>query len=182
MPERDKVFPDERIADGNLSVARELAAAGGLKPPQASLRRAVSTSYYAVFHALAKVCADRLVGATRSRRPNKAWVEVYRGLVHGNCVTACEAARNIAFPQDLKDFADAFVQLQRARESCDYDPMVRLNRNETLTYIALAGEAIDRLRSAAATDQVAFATFLLITTKGAKNARTKVNSGREGSI
>lgn len=175
-------MPDGRLASGLLSTCRRLVKPHAKRPSQANLRRAISTAYYAVFHALAKMCADRLVGSTKSTRPNKAWVEVYRGLVHGECVSACENARNINFPQEIKDFSDAFVQLQRAREVCDYDPMVRPTKKQALMYVSLAEQTIAALNSASNKDQCAFATWVLITSKGAKRARVRVKEGKEGHL
>jgi hypothetical protein len=175
-------MPDGRLAPGLLATSRRLVRPDSKRPSQANLRRAISTAYYAVFHALAKMCADRLVGATKSTRPNKAWVEVYRGLVHGECVTACEGARNINFPDEIKDFADSFVQLQRARESCDYDPMVRPTKDQARMYIFLAERTIEALRSTSTKDQIAFTTWVLITSKGAKRARVQVREGKEGKL
>ena len=175
-------MPDGKLASGLLATSRRLVRPDTKRPSQASLRRAISTAYYAVFHALAKLCADRLVGATKVTRPNKAWVEVYRGLIHGECVSACQGARNVNFPESLKNFADAFVQLQRARETCDYDPMARPTKREALFYVSLAERSIAALKAVPAKDQIAFATWVLITSKGAKSARVRVRENRVGEI
>ena len=50
---------------------------------QARLRRAISTAYYAMFHALAKSNADALIGSTPQSRGLAAWSQVYRALEHG---------------------------------------------------------------------------------------------------
>ena len=164
---------DGALASGLITTAKRLVPPSGKRPPQANLRRSISTCYYAVFHELAKVCADSLVGATKSKRPNKAWVEVYRGLVHGPCKQACERAKNIAFPQEIHDFADAFLQLQDARHLADYDPSERFNKEQARFYIALAERAIMALRSTNNIDRKAFATWVLITSKGAEEARKR---------
>ena len=75
-----------------LVTARQLAKARPSKPRQADLRRAVSTSYYAAFHALAQDCADRLVGTTR-QRSEPAWRQAYRALDHVNL--AQQAVRDL---------------------------------------------------------------------------------------
>ncbi len=38
------------------------------RPKQADLRRAISTAYYAVFHALCRMCADSLTGKGKKTR------------------------------------------------------------------------------------------------------------------
>ena len=46
-----------------LATARRLAKASPQKPRQSDLKRAISTAYYALFHAMARNAADMLVGA-----------------------------------------------------------------------------------------------------------------------
>jgi hypothetical protein len=65
------------IAEDLLRQADHLATYEGLNPSQASLRRAVSTAYYAVFHLLAEAAARRWSGAP------EAQTGVERGFQHG---------------------------------------------------------------------------------------------------
>ncbi len=51
-------------------------------------RRAVSTAYYAVFHALARLCADELIG--KNGRSSRDYERVYRALDHGPLKSAFE--------------------------------------------------------------------------------------------
>src|SRR5690625_3909949 len=155
-------MPDIRLADGLIATSSALQQAGGRRPKQADLRRAVSGAYYAVFHELARTCADVLVGATKRNRPNKAWVEVYRGLEHGAVKDACRRANKIDFPQEIKDFAEAFGQLQSVRHQADYDPMIRFTKLCALACITLSQDSIDALKGAPKSDRVAFATWVLI--------------------
>ncbi len=172
-------MPDTTLAKGLLASAKRLCPSVGQKRPrQADLRCAVSAAYYAVFHELARRCADALCGATKSRRPNKAWVEVYRGLEHGSVKQACARAHSISFPQEIKDFSDAFKQLQAARHAADYDPMIRLSKVEALSFITLAEDSIAALKNVGANDRLAFATWVLITSKGANDARSRVKAGQ----
>jgi hypothetical protein len=136
----------------------------------------VSSSYFAVYHALAKVVADALVGARASAGPNRAWVEVYRGLEHGRVKAMCKRARNVAFPNEIKDFADAFRQLQDARHRADCDPQERLTKEDAEFYAALAATSIGKLRAVPARDTVAFAAWVLVASKGADDARRKART------
>ena len=72
------------ISQGDLiAAARELAGTtGGPPPTQASLRRAVSTTDYALFHCMAENCADMLVGTLGTNRSQPAWQQAYRALQH----------------------------------------------------------------------------------------------------
>lgn len=176
-------MPDTALAAGLIASAKALfEVPGPRRPAQANLRRAVSSAYYAVFHQLARTCADALVGVSRRRRPNRAWVEVYRGLEHGAALNACVSAANVAFPEGVKTFADAFRQLQLAREAADYDPMIRLGKLETLGYITLAEDSIAALEAVSRIDRTAFATWVLITTRGARNARSRVRTGNSRAV
>lgn len=80
-----------------LETARKLANANQRRPKQADLRRAVSTAYYAVFHALAHECADRFIG-TGDQRSEAAWTQVYRALEHGFAAKQARKARELGFP------------------------------------------------------------------------------------
>lgn len=162
-------MPDAKLADGHLAVARRLAATK--RPSQSEIRRSISSSYYAVFHALARTCANSLVGRTPSQRPNKAWVEVYRGLNHGICKKACEQANDVAFPDCIKAFADTFQQLQEQRHKADYDPNTRFSKAQAETWYEIARLSIASLRSANNTDKKAFSAWVLISSQGAKSAR-----------
>jgi uncharacterized protein (UPF0332 family) len=162
-------MPDAKLADGHLAVAKRLA--NTKRPSQSEIRRSISSSYYAVFHALARTCANSLVGKTPSRRPNKAWVEVYRGLNHGVCQKACEQANKVNFPDSILDFADAFSQLQEHRHKADYDPHIRFTKENAEHWYGLAQESVTRLRSASGLDKRAFAAWVLISSQGAKKSR-----------
>lgn len=175
-------MPDTTLADGLIKSAAILIASRKGRVSQANLRRAISATYYAVFHELAKHCADSLVGKTKSKRPNKAWVEVYRGLDHGTCKDACSRAAKVSFPAELKDFSDAFEQLQAARHSADYDPMIRISKAEALLYLSLANASIAAIRAVPRRDKIAFATWVLITTKGARDARARARDGRARAL
>ena len=162
--------PDPALADGLLRTARRLIPQGQ-KPDQARLRRSVSSSYYAMFHGLARMCADSLVGTQQSKRSNKAWVEVYRGLAHTACLEACKNAHMVNFPQEVKDFADAFKQLQESRHIADYDPTARFTKDTAEEKLGLAEISIGALKSISSKNKKAFATWVLITSHGAKQAR-----------
>ncbi len=59
-----------------IVTARKLANASPKKPRQADLKRAISTAYYALFHAMAKDASDMLVGVGLNR-PDRAWTHTY---------------------------------------------------------------------------------------------------------
>ena len=144
-----------------IVTARRLARANPRRPRQANLKRAVSTAYYATFHALARLCADLIigVGADRSR---PAWRQVYRALDHGFARNACSQAGNLGFLADVQDFANSFVQLQEERHRADYDPDARYSRAEAQLLISNAEQAISGLRRSRRPDLRAFSALVLL--------------------
>ena len=127
-----------------IAVSRLLTATPrpNTQPLQDSLRRAVSTAYYAMFHALASSNADCLVGTPHDSLTEHAWSRIYRGLNHN------AAKRNLSqdwglFSPQIKQFAETFVQMQEQRHSADYDRNKAFTLSETLALIDLAEAAIE---------------------------------------
>jgi len=166
-------MPDENLPDSLIVTARKLLPAQGGDPSQADQRRAISTAYYAVFHALARCAANSLVGDDSRTRPKMAWVEVYRGLGHGTCKQACRRANTINFPEEIHIFADEFVQLHAARENADYDPFERPNLETARLQIDMAEKCIQLLNDTPLKDKIAFVSWVLITSRGAELARKR---------
>lgn len=82
-------------------------------------RRAVSTAYYAAFHAMAKLCADYLVGFTQQSDPDYA--RVYRALEHGPMKQAFGQSPLKDNPK-LRKIGVNIVKLQAERFRADYLP------------------------------------------------------------
>jgi hypothetical protein len=88
-----------------------LVESGRGKPSQVNLRRAMSSGYYALFHALARTCANMFVGGVNAGRGTLAWQRAYRAVDHGLAKAAClETTALQAFPQEIRDFADLFFE------------------------------------------------------------------------
>jgi hypothetical protein len=151
-----------RMSDDLLVLARRLIKnSGAQKPRQIYLKRAVSTAYYAVFHAMAKSNADMFLGVAKASRSETAWQQAYRAMDHGPAKKACQAAQNLNFPVGIKACAAAFATLQEKRHSCDYDPLHRLTRQDALDALAEATAAVKALKLATPKDRRAFAAQLL---------------------
>ena len=162
---------DAELSSGLIETAELLVSLES--PSEAALRRAISASYYAVFHALAKLVADSLIGEDPNVRPTKAWIEVYCGLNRGTCRGACANAKSVGFPDEIHGFAEAFVQLQAARHEADYDPTYAPDTKMAQFLVRLADVNIRMLREVGKEDKKAFAAWVLITGPGAKAARDK---------
>jgi hypothetical protein len=149
------------VTDDLIATARLLAGAGSRRPRQVDLKRAISTAYYALYHAMAGDAADLLVGK-RSSRSTGAWVQVHRALEHGFAKDACKKARSQGFTLGICSCADAFVKLQEARHEADYNPIHRVYRADAVAAITLAEQAIKDLRSSTRSDRTAFAVHVLL--------------------
>jgi hypothetical protein len=140
-----------------FEIADRLARLDSGRPRQASLRRAVSTAYYAVFHALAYLCSDRLVGW------GKSWEfvsPIYRSLDHARAKTVLTSW----LPKHGSDIAligQTFIELQEKRHIADYDPEPRHGRAETIDLIDQARTAITRITSLSPEDKLRLATQLI---------------------
>lgn len=147
-----------------LETARDLAGASGGPPPsQASLRRAVSTTYYALFHCMAENCADMLVGEAGSGRSQSAWLQAYRALEHGLAKQRCDRKDFIRrFPLQIQGFAENFATMQGKRHTADYDPSESFDQSAVIRDIDLAEQRIVQFRQAPERDRRAFAAYVLM--------------------
>lgn len=137
-----------------LQVARALAA--GPAPVDAELRRAISSAYYALFHATLELAAVRFVGAPHSH--TAAYALIYRGFVHSRMKDVCRAIdrpilgqrhqtllQRTSVSPEARTFAAAFVSLQGLRHRADYDPQVVLQRADAVEACDQAGSAAQAL-------------------------------------
>jgi uncharacterized protein (UPF0332 family) len=126
------------------------------------MKRAVSTVYYAMFHALCRNAADMLVGKTKAVRSQPAWVQTYRAVDHRFAKGQCQHATIKKFPKAIEDFAACFVDMQEARHRADYDPVTRFTRGEVISMIREARAVIEKLGRVASSDRIAFAAFVVM--------------------
>ena len=132
-----------------LEQAKHLATRDRGRPKQASLRRAVSTAYYALFHLLVDE-ATRVLISDRTLRPL-----VSRAFDHGEMKQASQAfaenrlPREVAalagpvIPADLQLVAQNFADLQPNRHDADYKIDRTFTRGEVLDLVGKAEEAFE---------------------------------------
>ncbi len=133
-----------------LRQAQHLAVREPRRPLQASLRRAISTSYYALFHLLVSDATGRMF-------PGKGRASLRyclaRAFVHGHMKTVAQqfsrndiskltpALNGESLQPEIISVAAAFVDLQQARHEADYDTARRFTRGEALTLVDQAQKA-----------------------------------------
>lgn len=149
-----------------VEVALALVPEGPGRPAQARLRRAVSTAYYAVFHALARNAADMLAGRAGYSRGDPAWFRVNRAIDHRTAANQCgderQGRRAMAdFPPDLRSVANIFLELQKRRRLADYALDARFDKAAVLANIEDARQALNLIASAPEPDRRAFAAHVL---------------------
>lgn len=146
-----------------IATARDLAQSSARgRPRETNLRRAVSTTYYAMFHCLAQNCADLLVGGPGSNRSEPAWRQAYRALQHGTARQRCEQPLIRRFPEPIQEFARKFVDMQVNRENADYHPEGIYRKSDILAYIGTVETLITQFQQTDPKDRRAFAVYLLL--------------------
>ena len=89
---------------------------------QSDLRRATSTTYYALFHALLRSNAETLVGPIATGPYSPEWVAIYRALGHRVVDERMKRKNWPTFSTQIQNFLDFLNQLRTKREEADYDP------------------------------------------------------------
>ncbi len=89
---------------------------------QSDLRRATSTTYYALFHALLHSNAETLCGPAGNAPFPSEWVAVYRALGHGRVEEKTKRKDWPTFSIPIRSFLDLLKELRTKREEADYNP------------------------------------------------------------
>ena len=135
-----------------LRQAGQLAAREPRRPLQASLRRAVSASYYALFHLLVDEATRRMFPGSERAHPRRC---VARAFGHLNMRQVAQqfsssgispklspGLNGQALQPEIVRVATAFVELQQLRHEADYDMMGRFTRKEVLDSVERAEQAV----------------------------------------
>jgi hypothetical protein len=131
------------------------------RPRQAMLKRAISTAYYAMFHALCSSNANSIAGLSTDAQTRESWTRTYRSLDHGPARDRMARDRGLMEPT-VQQFATAFALLQQQRRLADYDPHSRYSRRQVINLIGVAEAATEGLMSTAPTMRRPLATLVLL--------------------
>lgn len=149
--------PDSNTLPGQLvAQAEHLLRLDRWRPKQANVRRAVSATYYGLFHFLGDEAGRAFVGGGPTRRPLRT--ALARALEHGSVRAACERMAAPGAPgslpasirgcwrgplsPDLRTFAKTFADLQDARHRADYDRNATVRRADVERSLFLTREAM----------------------------------------
>ncbi len=162
-----------------LAQARVLANREPRRPKQSTLRRAVSTAYYALFHLLIDEGTALIIGGANQRLSLRHFAA--RSFIHGRMKNVCEEFRKskprspqlqLLWPQfnppanaDLSTVVDAFVQLQEQRHDADYNLSRSFTRSEAMLAVGEVAGALEAWSRLKRTDRelaLFFALSLMI--------------------
>jgi len=135
--------------DDLLEQAKHLANREKKRPRQASLRRAVSTAYYALFHLLVheatlnwkRVNQRALLARFFEHGKMKAASHDQRGEINTYLKTKPAPCPELDCARHLHRVADTFFWAQQQRHTADYDNSTTWTRTDVMTLIDLVDSA-----------------------------------------
>ena len=152
-----------------LALAKRLARLEPRRPKQASLRRSISTAYYALFHYLIDQSCRTTMGAQHAQAPYRHVVG--RSFMHADMKSACKsfasggalkrgAAKGLPatfrIAPEIRKVAEVFVSLQQMRQVADYDLTARFSRFDALSAVRDVDVVIKRFSGLALSDEKKF--------------------------
>lgn len=121
-------YPEDLLEQANHLAHREPE-----RPKQASLRRAVSAAYYALFHLL-------IESAIKNWKPEAGRSELAKAFDHGHMRSILQRDLGLRSGQ-MQDVAKAFAKLQDQRHQADYRDEIVWSRTDVLSVLQLAESA-----------------------------------------
>ena len=129
-------------------------------PSREAVHRAISTAYYAVFHAINTVNADVQHGVPTNAATARGWTSTYRRMRH-NFATQSLGQLLFHLSQNARSLANYFTNLKTARETADYDPNRALTSGDANYWIGEARAALVTLQAMTAADRRTFSNITL---------------------
>jgi hypothetical protein len=145
-----------RILDADfMSLAERIPGASDSSADEAALRRAISTAYYGLFHAVCRLCAETLVGGHGlSGGYRETFTPMYRSVEHDTAKKFFDKCRkqskdgSTPLGPTVRRFAEVFVKLQEERHVADYSPEpFDRDRNSAFDSIAEARHALSLINA-----------------------------------
>ena len=134
------------------------------QPDPAAVRRAISTAYYAAFHALSANNAEVLVGAASDQLTADARIQIYRGLNHNQARVQLQQNR-ARLSVDAQVFAKLFADLQDERHSADYNPVATFTAEAATNWLDKTEASITNFLQTSRSERAAIAALTLIRTR-----------------
>lgn len=129
------------MTDDLFALALDLTERESGRPKQASIRRAISSAYYGLFHALLRMFADQVAG--RGARNDDVYASIYRYPEHATLLRKLLEIDD----RDVRAIAATLKILQQLRMQADYDPLpFGMGKSEAQELIIQAREAANAVR------------------------------------
>ena len=115
-------------------------------PSRETIHRAISTAYYAVFHAITASNADIQHGTPVNPATARTWTHTYRMMGHNRAVRSLNRHLS-SLSGNGQALASDFTDLKNARETADYDPNRVLTAGDANHWIGTARNALTYLQA-----------------------------------
>ena len=129
-------------------------------PSRETIHRAISTAYYAVFHAICASNATVQHGNPTNAATAQNWTDTYREMRHGFAPSNL-SQHLFSLTQDARIMANSFIDLKNARETADYDPNRLFTTGEANFWIDEASYALSALQAMTPADRQTFRNITL---------------------
>ena len=145
-----------------IEMAREMAAT---EPSdhlhQARLRMAVASTYYAMYHALARSNADLLIGPSETEGSSPEWNRVYTAL-GGDSAFELMQGDFSRQPEAVGNFVDVFLAAHHQRLLAEEDPVTTFTADQARGCIDRVEAAISEFLSVEPEPRRSFAVQVLL--------------------
>ena len=136
------IDPHHLIASARLSLA---VVPLGSDEERATAHRAISTEYYAAFHALNANNADAIVGTPITQTMSEDWIRTYRSTRHRHAANRLDR-NQLPLSNGAQIFSRSFSKLYNARIRADYRPQTQFDTGTANLWLNRAEVAIQELQ------------------------------------
>jgi uncharacterized protein (UPF0332 family) len=149
-------FGDDLLAQARYLITHEKCR------PKVTLRRAISTAYYALFHLLTEAAAKSLVSGTQNKALRQ---QMQRAFDHSAMRQCCRAFSGGSLPvilvpllpgpvsMNLRAVASTFARLQDQRHDADYNVALTYSRDDADNAVRDVEQAFAAWHTVRATDE-----------------------------
>lgn len=149
------------------------------RPDAATLKRCISTAYYAVFSLLVHAASSMLAGNSAGRKELRGYVarafshnemaEACKGFAGGNLNKGLKPCLQSAISTDLRDIAATFRSLQQSRHDADYNILQRPKKTDARQAIQDAKRVFQSWDQVKGTDEARIFLLALLVDERVKN-------------
>jgi uncharacterized protein (UPF0332 family) len=149
------------------------------RPDAATLKRCISTAYYAVFSLLVHAASNMLAGNSAGQKELRGYVarafshnemaEACKGFAGGNLNKELKPCLQSAISTDLKDIAATFRSLQQSRHDADYNILQKPKKTDARQAIQDAKRVFQSWDQVKGSDETRIFLLALLVDERVKN-------------